>query len=77
MKLQTSRRGKQVIINKTKELPYLLIEMLKFYSLVALLSALVQCVLQVLASKSSIFLIMIIEGYVFLKIALQLISSEE
>ncbi len=39
--------------------------MLKFYSLVALLSALVHCVLQVLASKSSTFLIMIIEEYVF------------
>ncbi len=39
--------------------------MLKFYSLVALLSALVHCVLQVLASKSSTYLIIIIEGYVF------------
>ncbi len=39
--------------------------MLKFCSLVALLSALFHCVLQVLASKSSTTLIMIIEEYVF------------
>ncbi len=39
--------------------------MLKFYSLVALLSALLHCVLQVLASKSSTYLIIIIERYVF------------
>ncbi len=39
--------------------------MWKFYSLVALLSALVHCVLQVLASKSSTYSIIIIKGYVF------------
>ncbi len=38
---------------------------MKFYSLVALLGALLHCLLQVLASKCSISLIMIIEGYVF------------
>ena len=49
--------------------------MLKFYSLVALLSALVHCVLQVLASKSSTrLIIIIIEWYVFLTIALPLVS---
>ncbi len=39
--------------------------MLKFYILVALLSALVHCVLQVFASKNSTSLIIIIEGCVF------------
>ncbi len=39
--------------------------MLKFYSLVALLSALLHCVLQVLASKCPTSLIIIIEGYFF------------
>ncbi len=40
--------------------------MLKFYSLVAILSALVHCVLQVQASKCSTRLtIIIIEGYYF------------
>ncbi len=39
--------------------------MMKFYILVALLSALVHCVLQVFASKRLTSLIIIIEGYVF------------
>ncbi len=51
--------------------------MLKFYSLVVLLSALVHCVLQVLASKSSTYLIIIILNDMFLKTVLQLMSSEE
>ncbi len=50
--------------------------MLKFYSLVALLSALVHCVLQVIASKSSTYLKLSLKD-MFLKIVLQLMSSEE
>ncbi len=69
---ETLNSKKGVNSQYTKEYPKVLTEMLNFYNLVELFSALLYCVLQVLASMFSTHTIIIIIVSTTLKIAVQL-----